>query len=214
MTTAPNSNTKIRMLVSLLFLLLSLLTAAISEAIDDAPRSATVTKQILVLDTYQSGFLIMESIDRGILSVLREGGYSIRNVFMEYLDFARAPSSEHRTNMVNLLRHKLADKHIGVVITIGPLATDFMTREGKTLFPDAAIITLLSPNYQTLSSVFNTVMNFPWHVDPAGTLRVALDLFPKTKRIFVVTGGDDKMLPFLEQAREAFSPFKDKLEIE
>ena len=213
MTTAPNSNTKVRMLVCLLFLLLSLLTAAISEAIDDAPRSATVTKQILVLDTYQSGFLIMESIDRGILSVLREGGYSIRNVFMEYLDFARAPSSEHRTNMVNLLRHKLADKHIGVVITIGPLATDFMTREGKTLFPDAAIITLLSPNYQTLSSVFNTVMNFPWHVDPAGTLRVALDLFPKTKRIFVVTGGDDKMLPFLDQAREAFSPFKDELEI-
>ncbi|MGD0584296.1 MAG: PAS domain S-box protein [Oryzomonas sp.] len=209
---------KMTQTICIFLLLLLLATTGQSQTINNVGGSvqsvAVERQQILILDTYQSGLPIPDSINRGIFAALREGGFSVGNVFMEHLDFARAPSSEHRTDMVNLLRHKLANKRIGVVISIGAPATNFMVLEGKELFPDATVLALISPNFQSLSNAYGKVINFPWVVDVAGTLRVALDLFPKTRRVFVVSGAHDNLLPFLDQARKAFAPWKGKLEFE
>lgn len=170
--------------------------------------------QILVLDAYPRGLPIPESINRGILAALREKGFSVGDVFIEHLDFARTPTSEHRSNIVKLLRHKLAEKHITMVISIGAPATDFMAREGKKLFPAAAVLSIISPNHQILSRSYARAINIPWRVDPAGTLRVALGLYPKTQRVFVVTGANDNILPFLDFAKKEFSAWQGTLEFE
>ena len=57
-------------------------------------------------------------------------------------------------------------------------------------------------------------MTMPWRVDPAGTLSAALALFPKTKRVVVVTGAKDGVLPFLDDAEKAFAPWTDRLTFE
>jgi PAS domain S-box-containing protein len=197
-----------------LFVVLSLAEAGQARSMPEIARASDEQPQILVLDTYPSGLPIPDSINRGILAALGGRGVSVGDIFIEHLDFARAPTSEHRTNTLNMLRHKLVGKPIGLIISIGSPASDFLVREGKNLFPDAAILSVISPNIDALSRRYNKVMNIPWQVDPAGTLSVALDLFPDTKRVFVVTGANDKILPFLDLARTAFKTWQGRLDFE
>jgi PAS domain S-box-containing protein len=198
-----------------LFLLLLLPAGAGQSAAGAVTGSeAAAGRQILVLNSFQSGLPVPDSMDRGIVTALLEGGVSAGDIFCEHLDLARDPGSGHRASLFNLLRHKFAGKGIAVVITIGAPATDLMAKEGKSLFGDAVVLTLVSPNYRQLSDVYSHVLNIPWQLDPAGTLRIALGLFPQTKRVLMVTGARDSVFPFLDQARQALAPWQGKLLIE
>ena len=170
-------------------------------------------RQILILDSFQYGMPVADSINRGILTALTEGGVSINDIFVEHLDLVREPGGEHWTNEVNLLRYKLADNRIGIIVVEGSLATDFMAREGKDLFPDAALLTLLNTGGR-LRGGSRMVMDMSERADLAGTLRVALDLFPRTRRVFMVTGGRGNIYPFLDKARQEFAPWTNKLDFE
>jgi len=171
-------------------------------------------RQILVLKSYQYGQPIPDSIDRGILAMMRGSGTSIDDIFIENLDLARTPGSEYWADVANMLRHKLAGRHIGIILVEGSQAVDFMAGEAKDFFPDAPLFTLIAPDIGPLLGGPRKLMDIPWRVDPAGTLRAALDLFPETQRVFVVTGARDIVLPFLDEARRAFAPWKDKLDFE
>ena len=196
----------------LLMLLLSQVNTAQSENSPKLPEPAQTPsaerQNILFLNTYQSGLPIPDSIERGLLTALHEGGGSVNDIFIEHLDLAREPSKEYRIIMAELLRRKLSGKQIGIIIVEGTPALDFLTTEAKGLFPDAAILSLITPGIDSLRDGPYKIMDIPWRVDPAGTLRVALDLFPKTRRVFVVTGARDDVLPFLEEAKNAFTPWK------
>ena len=171
--------------------------------------------QILVLNSYQLGHPVPTGVNRGILTAMEEEGLSISDLFIEHLDLARMPSSEHRTKVANLLHYDLAGKLIDIVIIVGPEAIDFVVKEGQDLFPDTALlITLIMPNITALNGRPNKILDIPWRVDPAGTLKAALDLFPKTRRVVVVTGARDSILPFLEVTKKSFIPWKEKLDFE
>jgi len=182
--------------------------------LSEVKPSPAIRQQILVLNSYQVGLPIPDSIDRGLLTALREGGFSISDIFIEHLDFPRVSDKEHRANMAVLLDHKFSGKHIGVVFLEGIQAIDFMVNEGLKLFPHAALFTLATPNIDPLLGGSRKVVDIPWKVDPAGTLQAALELWPKTRRIFVITGANDTILPFLEEAKKAFKPWANKLDFE
>ena len=57
-------------------------------------------------------------------------------------------------------------------------------------------------------------MFLPWRVDPAGSIKLALELFPDLKNVLVITGAKDGVLPFLEEAKKAFIPWGNKLNFE
>lgn len=185
--------------------------AETASAIKQSSKSA----QILVLNSYQYGLPVPDGIDRGIIATLRTSKVSASDVFIEKLDFSRVTDNEHRSRMAHLLRHKLADKSIDIVIIEGFLAVEFVAKEGTAFIPDSALfITVTTPSLAPLLGSPHKVINLPWRVDVAGTLRAALDLFPKTRRVLVVTGAHDLVMPFLDEAHEALAPWKDKLEIE
>ncbi len=182
-------------------------------ALDSLPSVSSTGKQILFLNTFRIGLPIPDSIDHGILTALNEAG-SINGIFIEHLDLAPDPGGEYRRNMADLLRHKLAGSRIGVVIAEGTPAIEFLEKEAKGLFPDVPLITLTTPDAGNSVKSSRKIIDIPWQVDPAGTLKAALDLFPKTRKVLVVTGANDDILPFLETAEKAFAPWKDTLEFE
>lgn len=67
-------------------------------------------KQILILNSYGSGLPIPDETKQGIHIALEAGGVSMNDIFFEDLDLVRSSSSEHRLNLVALLRHKLEHK--------------------------------------------------------------------------------------------------------
>lgn len=185
------------------------------SSIPEPTQSVSAEPQkILFLNTYEIGLPIPDSIDRGFVTGLTEGGGSVNDLFIEHLDFAREPSSKYRVIIADLLRHKLEGKHVGIVIAEGTPAVNFLNTEAKDLFPDAQLITLISPDIESLPDTSQKIINIPWLVDAAGTLSLALNLFPKTRRVVIVTGSRDDILPFLKEAQKAFTPWKDKLVFE
>ncbi len=173
----------------------------------------TAGKQILFLNTFQVGLPIPDSIDHGVLTALQKGG-GTNDIFIEHLGLARHPGGEYRRMLAKLLRHKLAGKRIGIVIAEGTPAIKFLETEAEGLLPDVPLLTLITPDAGSFVNSKRKVIDIPWQVDPAGTLKLALDLFPRTRKVVVVTGANDNILPFLETAGKAFAPWKDTLEFE
>lgn len=149
----------------------------------------------LVLTTFHFGLPIPDSVNRGILSAL-----------IEHLELSRTNTIEHRANQAKMLRHKLAGKRIGIIFAQGAPALDFVTTEGKDLFPDAALLSVLTLTTTSLTGNSRKVMNVHWRIDPAGTLRTALDLFPQTRRVIVASGARDSAMSLLSETRKAFAP--------
>jgi PAS domain S-box-containing protein len=171
-------------------------------------------RQILVLDSFQFGLPIPDGVNKGLLTALQAGGVALKDIFFEHLDFSREYGPGYRADLAVQLRHRFVGKHIGVVITEGLPAIDFLTVECRDLFPGAAVLSTLSPTIGDLAVGPRKVMNIRWRVRTADTLRAALALFPATRRVFVVTGAHDDILPFLDDARKSFAPWKDRLDFE
>lgn len=171
-------------------------------------------KQILILNSWGTGLPIPDETKQGIHIAIQDGGASLNDIFFEDLDLVRSSSSEHKLNLVSLLRNKLEHKQIGIIILIGSPAIEFIAKEGKELFPDAALIALITPNINSLNDNPRKIIYLPWHVDPAASIKLAVELFPKTKHVFVITGAKDGVLPFLVEAKKAFIPWKNKLDFE
>ena len=179
-----------------------------------AQSVSTGRRPVLVLDSYQYGLPVPDSVNRGIRIALTEGGVSSSDIFIEHLDLSRMSGRRNWADIATLLRDKLAEKDFGIIIVEGNLAIDLLAREAKGLFPHAVLFTLMTPSLAPLKGDTRKVIDIPWRVDPAGTLRIALDLFPRTRRVVVVTGASDDIVPFLDDAQKAFAPWKDKLEFE
>ncbi len=205
-------------LCAAILLLSTAATAGLGQDVGGLPEPARSapgeSRQVLVLDGFQYGLPVPDSVNRGILAALTEGGVSLSDIFIEHLDLSRMPDSEDRAGVVNLLRHKLAGKRIGFVILEGPLAVDIVGKEARDLFPRAVLLTLLTPTIESLNRGARKVINIPWRLDPAGTLHSALDLFPGTRRVVVVTGAHEDVLPFLDEAKKAFTPWSGRLAFE
>ncbi len=171
-------------------------------------------KQIVILNSYGIGLPIPDETKQGIYIALKAGGISMNDIFFEDLDLVRSSSREHRFNLVSLLHHKLEHEQIGIVILIGSSAIEFIANEGKDLFPDAALVALITPTVKALDDDTRKIMYLPWRVDPAGSINLALEVFPDTKHVFVITGAKDGILPFLEEAKNALLPWKNKIDFE
>ena len=194
---------------------LAVLTAWLLLGLASAGQGAEPPQRILFLSSYHLGLPIPDGIRQAMLAAVKAGGFSAGDLFFEELDLVRDPSPEHRADLIRMLHHKLDNTAIGIIVAEGTPALDFVANEGRDLFPDAALLTLLVPPADPVAKVgHRQILTMPWRVDPAGTLRAALGLFPKTKRVLVVTGANDSILPFLDSAKTAFAPWADRLTFE
>jgi two-component system sensor histidine kinase/response regulator len=171
-------------------------------------------KKILILNSWGTGLPIPDETKQGIQIALAEGGMSMNDIFFEDLDLVRASGKEHRLNLVSLLSSKIIPNQVGIVMLLGSSAVDFIANEGKELFPHAALISLITPNVNSLSNDPRKIIHLPWRVDPFGSVNLAKQLFPDTKHVFVITGANDGVLPFLQDAKEAFIPWENTIDFE
>ena len=200
-------------LIPLVSLVVTAQTSEPPVAVASSPGVAE-KRHVVVLTTYQYGLPSPDAAHRAILAAFREQGVSLSDIFVEHLDMVRAPSAAYRATLASLLRQKLAGKSVGIVMVEGAPAIDFVSQEGRLLFPDAVLLSYGNSNLDALRSDPRQVMDFPFHLDLSGTLRAALSLLPKTQRVLVVTGARDGVIPFMDNARNAFAPWQKTLAFE
>jgi len=140
---------------------------------------------------------------------LAEGLGGRVNFFVEYFDFVRFPRPEYESAYLDFLRLKYADKRFDVLIVIGDVAIDFMSRNRNVLFrgTPAVFYSLVPPRSHFANS---TGLVNPLHF--GRSLDLALALQPDLKRVYVVSGAGALDRRNESQARAEFLPFEGRLE--
>jgi signal transduction histidine kinase len=133
-------------------------------------------------------------------------------VYREAMDLSRFGSESYQTLLRDFLRTKYANKKVDVAVAIIGPALDFLLNHGDAIFPGTPIV-FCGIDRRELGE-----RSLPPHVhgilvkrEFAPTLEIALGLHPQTKRITVIAGTSEFDTRIVEQAREEFRPYEDRV---
>ena len=128
------------------------------------------------------------------------------------MDLSRFGSDTYRTLLKNYLREKYADKKIDVAVAVFGPALEFLLNHGDAIFPGTPIV-FCGIDRRELGD-----RSLPPHVrgvllkrEFAPTLELAIGLHPHTKRVAVVAGTSEFDTRLLDQARQEFSVYENRL---
>src|SRR4029453_3411115 len=153
------------------------LTACVLAAPANA-QEADGPKQVLVLNSTRSDDQFSVVWARELPKLLAEGLGERVDFYSEYLDFVRFSRPEHETAYLDFLRLKYAEKRIDLLILIGDVVIDFMSRNRNVPFLGTpAVFYTLTPrgsHFANSTGLINQ-LNF------SGSIDLALALQPDLK---------------------------------
>jgi PAS domain S-box-containing protein len=153
------------------------------------------------------------AVDKGIRSTFASGSSEPVEVHSEYLDLASLPDADDQEVLAKFLRQKYEDRKIDLVIAGLSPSLDFAVKYRETAFPGVPIVFCAVDGRELETRRLPPdVVGVPIHMDPAGTLDVAMNLHPDARRVFVVVGASRFDAYWEAVARQAFRPYEDKLE--
>src|SRR6185503_15153556 len=172
-------------------------------------QEADRPKQVLVLNSTRSDDQFSVVWVRELQKLLAEGLGERVDFYTEYLDFVRFPRPDYESAYLDFLRLKYAEKRIDLLILIGDVVIDFMSRNRNVLFrgTPAVFYTLTPPGSRFANS---TGLTNPLHF--GGSIDLALALQPDLKRVYVVSGASALDRRNESQARAEFLPFEGRVE--
>ncbi|GAB6057206.1 hypothetical protein [Desulfonatronum parangueonense] len=202
-----------RTLAALLLFLLSLLSPAWADSSRPNPSTPSGNPKVLILVGPHYGLPLSESIIPPLMRTLTDGGISLNDIFLEYLDLYRHDDPDYRSTVLALLRHKLTGSRNGLIIAINQKAVDFVIQDGADLLPEAPILVPIMSGQPNLPILSRQVITLTSQPDPQETLRLALALFPDIRRAVLIAGKDDKAAPFLDPLAEAIKALPNQVEV-
>ncbi len=179
----------------------------------DAAEAPPGPAKLLVLHSQHPGFLV-DFVSRGIINAARQSGMNTTDIYIEYLDLIRHPSPESKQLLVRQLQKKLTGQQVRIIVAEGRPALDFMSEEGKNLFPEAAILSTARDEIDTSRLSPRRVLQIPLRADYGWGVRAMLQALPDTKRVLVVAGASASDRPYLNDVRTAAIPWKDRVSFE
>ena len=147
-------------------------------------------RTIAVLHSYDSELPWVISATDSLRTAVRQFKGVRFSLNIEYLDLARELNPEYRQKIKELIRIKYLDEPPDIVLCADTLAAYFFNDYGSQLFPDIPVVfSITEQTYHSVKDILPdksaVVTN---RVDHAGTLDLALTVFPKTRQIFVISG--------------------------
>ncbi len=154
------------------------------------------TTNILVLHSYNKGYIWTDKIDEGIESVLRK---SIKHpvFFTEYMDVKRISDTTYLKKFHELFTLKYSGKRMDVIITSDDAAYEFMLKYGDGLFPGVplsfcGVNKFTEADFERLMrNIHPNITGVVEDVDIKRTVDIALKLQPDTKHVYVINDTSD-----------------------
>lgn len=141
---------------------------------------------VLVLNSYHQGLEWTHDQTDGILENLQNP--IEQNVYVEYLDWKRYPNAENLNNQFAYFKAKYGDKKIDLIITTDDIALKFALQHRAEIFLDAPIVFsgILESSAADFLQGYDRVTGVYEVVDSVGTLKLALQINPQLKNIYVL----------------------------
>lgn len=177
-------------------------------------------KRVLILYSFDNEEGIYTGFDHVLRSQLRMRVAGRVELYTEYLDLVRFPSSAHARDMASLLKMKYAQQPPDLVVPVSYSALEFLLAEGKDLFPRTPRVTLFNARrLEDLKRRVNSRADEPAITgvastdEPAWTLDLALRLQPDIQHVAVLVGSSTLEHYWLDQLKQDFSPYHNRVQI-
>jgi PAS domain S-box-containing protein len=180
----------------------------------ETSTSAVLEHKILMLRSYGYGRQGPEIYNTKFFSVLFDAGINPADVMIEYLDLNRNGDAEFRAKKRELLLHQYLGKRIDLIVAVEQPAMLFLLEELKDLAPGVPIMTINATVPTDRQASGHRFLQKTVNLDFKGTLERALELFPKTRGVVVVTGNAEQDLAVKTESQQTAALWKDKLEFE
>lgn len=175
--------------------------------------ASSATRHVVLLFDERPELPGLAALEADLVRTLSSNSTDHIEVYREEMDLSRFGSSTHQQrSLQEFLRRKYADKRIDVAVAVMAPALDFLLSHGDTIFPGTPIV-FCGIDRKQLGD-----RPLPSHVrgilvkrEFAPTLEAALGLHPRTERAAVVAGTSEFDSRLLEQARNEFRSFENRV---
>ena len=172
----------------------------------NASAQVVSPRSVLIVHSGAETFPANPLLDAGIRAPLASRPELPIDCFSEYLEADLFPGEQAAQVFSDYLRQKYQGRRIDLVIAITDVALRFVLHHRGTLFPDAPLVFLTIGDVdETSRGAGGGVTGVRVGVAYGETLKLALQLHPSTRRVFVVTHGRDEHT--LEAVRAEFRTF-------
>ncbi|MEK3760999.1 ABC transporter substrate binding protein [Paenibacillus sp. FSL P4-0338] len=143
-------------------------------------------RNVLVLHSYQKGFAWTDDQSAGIEERLK-GTANPPVIYTEYMDWKRYPTQGNLEHFYETIRFKYQNIHIKTIITTDDAALSFAMKYRHELLNDAPII-FSGVNELGVDSIPDkrNMTGVIEKIDASPTIRMAMDLNPSLKKVYVV----------------------------
>jgi signal transduction histidine kinase len=173
-------------------------------------QDADGRRQVVVLNSTRLDDQFSVTWARELPRLLGHGLREGVDFYAEYFDFVRYARPDYESAYLDLLRLKYGGRRTDLVIVIGALAIDFMSRHRNDLFRGTPVVFYsLMPSSNRLAN--STGLTNPLHF--SRSIDLALALQPDLKHLYVVSGAAVPDRTYENQAREEFRQFEGRLDI-
>jgi signal transduction histidine kinase len=168
-------------------------------------QGADRPKEVLVLNTARQTEQFSQVSEREIPMLLAAGLEERIDYYTEYFDANRFPHPQYERVYVDFLRQKYAGKHFDLLLMMGDVAMDFVSRHRDELFSGTpAVFYSLVPPLSRPANATGLVNTL--HFGPS--LDLALALQPDLEHVYVVSGATPADKDFESQAKMEFRRFE------
>jgi PAS domain S-box-containing protein len=192
--------------------LLRLACTALIVWVAGALPAFSQARQIVLLYDERTDLPGLAMLDAGFSRGLSSESQFRFEIYREAMDLSRFDSYAYRNLLRDHLRAKYAAKKIDVIVAVLEPALDFLLSHRDEVFPGVPIVFCGIDRRRfgdrpLPSDVTGVLLKREF----SPTLELALSLHPETDRVVVVAGASEFDSRLLQQAREEFRPFENRL---
>jgi PAS domain S-box-containing protein len=179
-----------------------------------ATPQAQAEGDVVVLLSYAYGLPLYEKALPAFMDTMRQAGHPLANVHFEFLNLGQGRGTEYRQNRANVLKDAYAGSDVALIVTVGTPAREFLRTEGSALLPQVPVLDFLGSDETAEVIPGRRMVIIPSTLDYAGTIGLALRLFPATTHVMVVSGASEIDRDLEREFADAVAPWAGKLTFE
>jgi signal transduction histidine kinase len=170
--------------------------------------------RVLILNSFRNSAPITEDWYNGLVR-----GFSLApdlrvEIDTESPDLAHFMATDHVGDLVEFYRRNYHDRAPHLIVPAYTPALRFLLAHGEHLFPGVPIVFLgADGEFVAARQLPQHVTGTTLRVDIAGTLDLALNLHPDTRRVALIAGSDPHGTLLERQARKVLPAFTDRVEL-
>ncbi len=170
---------------------------------------------VLIIHSNQRATPAAVVIENALGSVVPDAVRGPVDMFSEYLDVEWASTEAYSTAQVEFLRQKYSRRNIRVIVAAAPAALQFTLKFRDRILPGVPIVHVAVPADQLEgASLPADVVGKTIDLDPTETLRFALRLQPRARRIVIVLGAASRDRMWEQRVRMAIARLDGPPEVE